>query len=164
MMSGIFHNAIRATSMDATRNFYTRVLDMVVDDNRPKVTIPGFWLRAALPDSPPTLHIFGEEHAELDGVIPTGGGAVHHLALYCKGYHAMIGKLNRLELSWHAAVHQGARAWQIFVYDPNGIMLELSFDPVVEACPLPQVPADKVFVATEPFKLFEPGRYTQFER
>lgn len=81
MMTGLFHNAIRASDLDATRNFYTRFLGMLVDERRPQMYVAGFWLRTALPNGEALIHVFGGRDAEIGGRIPTGGAAVHHLSL-----------------------------------------------------------------------------------
>jgi hypothetical protein len=41
--------------------------------------------------------------------------------------------------------------WQIFVHDPSGVMLELTFDGKVEKRPTPEIPADRVYQAGKPF-------------
>ena len=61
--------------------------------------------------------------------INTGGdtGAVHHVALACSGHDAMIGTLDRLGLE-HRENHVVAiDLKQIFVRDPNGVLLELNY-------------------------------------
>ena len=54
-------------------------------------------------------------------------GAVHHVALSCKGHDAMVEKLDRLGLE-HRENHVVAiDLKQIFVRDPNGVLLELNY-------------------------------------
>ena len=54
-------------------------------------------------------------------------GAVHHVALSCKGHDAMIAKLDRLGLE-HRENHVVAiDLKQIFVRDTNGVLLELNY-------------------------------------
>lgn len=160
MMCGLFHNAIRATDLDTTREFYTRFLDMQVDQTRPPLEVVGYWLRSSLPDSVATLHVFGERFAEVNGRIPTGSAAIHHSAMYCKGYEVMRQKLKDYGLNWTGLAVPGQRQWQIFVYDPNGILLELTFDAAAEAIPTPEIPAANTF--TGEFDYFEPAQFTQF--
>ena len=54
-------------------------------------------------------------------------GAVHHVALNCTGHDAMIAQLDRLGLA-HRGNHVVAiDLKQIFVRDPNGVLLELNY-------------------------------------
>ena len=41
--------------------------------------------------------------------------------------------------------------WQIFVHDPSGVILELTFDGKVENRPTPDIPADRVYMAGKSF-------------
>ncbi len=140
MITGLFHNAIRATDLDITRNFYTRFLGMAVDERRPEMEATGFWLRAAMPGSVDIIHVFGGRFAELDGDIPTGGAAVHHLSMYCAGYREIRRKVDTYGIAWRGQSAPVLGLWQIFVHDPNGILLELTFDAVAEGIPEPEVP------------------------
>jgi hypothetical protein len=54
-------------------------------------------------------------------------GAVHHVALSCTGHDAMVEKLDRLGHA-HRENHVVAiDLKQIFVRDPNGVLLELNY-------------------------------------
>ena len=54
-------------------------------------------------------------------------GAVHHVALRCEGHAEMIDRLKARGLE-HATQDIGAiNLKQIFVVDPNGVLLELNF-------------------------------------
>ena len=54
-------------------------------------------------------------------------GAVHHVALACKGHDAMIEKLDRLGLAHNENHVVAIDLKQIFVRDPNGVLLELNY-------------------------------------
>ena len=49
----------------------------------------------------------------------------------------------------------------IFVYDPNGVMLELTFDATIEGDTMPDVPAENTYTG-EPFRPFDPAKYAVF--
>ena len=54
-------------------------------------------------------------------------GAVHHVALDCSGHDAMVSRLDRLGVD-HRDNHVVAiDLKQIFVRDPNGVLLELNY-------------------------------------
>jgi catechol 2,3-dioxygenase-like lactoylglutathione lyase family enzyme len=165
MMCGLFHYGLRAMDADTTLNFYTRVLGMVLDESRPNLPISGFWLRAALPGSPPSIHVFTGDDARVelsDATSPTGSAAVHHLSLYCRDYGTVRRKLAEYGLPWQGASTPNGKQWVIFVYDPNGVMLELSFEASVEDDPAPEVPAENAYVPSAPFGAFDPADYAIF--
>lgn len=167
MMCGLFHYGLRATDADTTLNFYTRVLGMIQDESRPNVPISGFWLRAALPGSPPSIHVFTGDDARAapsDATSPTGSAAIHHMSLYCRDYGTVRRKLAQYGLPWQGVSTPNGRQWVIFVYDPNGVMLELSFEASVEDAPAPEVPTENVYAPTAPFSAFDPAPYAIFAR
>ncbi len=45
----------------------------------------------------------------------------------------------------------GTSLWQIFVHDPSGVMMELTFDGKAENRPVPDIPADRIYMAGQPF-------------
>ncbi|HVL56319.1 MAG TPA: VOC family protein [Burkholderiaceae bacterium] len=161
MMTGLFHNAIRTQDLAATRNFYTRFLGMLVDERRPQMDVPGFWLRSAIPGSEALIHVFGGRDAEIGGRVPTGGGAVHHLSLYCRDYRSVRRKLDEYGLTWRGQDAPVRGLLQIFVHDPNGILLELTFDVAAEGGDIPPVPAQCRYDGT--FDWFDPRQYRAFE-
>ncbi len=160
MMTGLYHNAIRATDLDTTRNFYTRFLGMLVDERRPAMDVPGFWLRAAVPGSEALIHVFGGRFAEIDGRIPLGGAAVHHLSFFCSDYAAIRRKLDEYQLSWRGQTAPVLGLWQIFVHDPNGILLELTFDAAAEGIPTPDIPEHRRYDGS--FDWFDAEQYRGF--
>lgn len=60
-------------------------------------------------------------------VVPGPTGSIHHVALRCEDYAAMVGKLDACGTDYqvNAIVAIGLR--QIFTLDPNGVLLELNF-------------------------------------
>ncbi len=58
---------------------------------------------------------------------PPGSGAVHHVAFNCRDYDAMIDRLERLGVPKQTNYVEAVDLKQIFIHDPNGVMLELNF-------------------------------------
>lgn len=160
MICGLFHNAIRAHDLDITRNFYTKFLGMLVDERRPQMDVPGFWLRSQTPGGHDLIHVFGGRFAEVDGKVPYGGAAVHHLSYFCRGYEETRRRLEEYDLSWRGQVAPVLGLWQLFVHDPNGILLELTFDAAVEGIPEPAIPDDLRYNGV--LDWFDPAEYRVF--
>lgn len=56
-----------------------------------------------------------------------GSGAVHHVALECAGYDAMVAKLDQLAAPYSCNDITQIGLRQVFVSEANGILLELNF-------------------------------------
>lgn len=54
-------------------------------------------------------------------------GALHHVAFECEGHGGMLARLERLGLSWRCRDIGAIGLRQIFVREPNGVLLELNF-------------------------------------
>ena len=50
--------------------------------------------------------------------------------------------------------------WQLFVYDPNGVQLELTFHSAAEREDVPVIPPQRRYAARE--RWFQPAPYRQF--
>jgi len=63
------------------------------------------------------------------GGFKEGGktGAVHHVALNCRGHDAMVRTLETHGLGYRLNHVQVVDLKQIFVEDPNGVLLELNY-------------------------------------
>ncbi|MBV8852476.1 MAG: hypothetical protein JOY91_03700 [Sinobacteraceae bacterium] len=58
-------------------------------------------------------------------VGPTG--ALHHVALRCRGYEALLTRLHDLGLTYQLNTVAAIGLRQVFTEDPNGVLLELNF-------------------------------------
>jgi catechol 2,3-dioxygenase-like lactoylglutathione lyase family enzyme len=148
-ITGLFHVAIKTNDLDATVKFYTDVLGMKLA-HRPDFGFPGAWL--ALEDGTPIVHIYaGGPALGADGKTPRGTAALDHVSLTITGWDECLDRIKKLGFDWRAAIVPGMSLWQIFVHDPSGVMLELTFDGKVEKRPTPEIPADRVYQAGQPF-------------
>ena len=59
--------------------------------------------------------------------------------------------MKKLGYDWRAAIVPGTSLWQIFVHDPSGVMMELTFDGKAENRPTPEISPDRVYQAGVPF-------------
>ena len=148
-VTGLFHVAIKTNDLDATVKFYTEVLGMKLV-HRPDFGFPGAWIAAG--DNVPIIHIYaGGPALAADGKTPYGTSALDHVSLTIKGWDECLERVKKLGYDWRAAIVPGTSLWQIFVHDPSGVMMELTFDGKAENRPTPEIPADRVYMAGQPF-------------
>jgi catechol 2,3-dioxygenase-like lactoylglutathione lyase family enzyme len=121
------HVNIQTPDVAGTARFFADVLDL-----RPGPPFPGAdmaavtWMFDAA--DRPIVHITlpGMTFAD-DAVAGTGTGALHHVAFACIGHDAMIARLHRLGLAHRLRDIAAIGLRQIFVTEPNGVLLELNY-------------------------------------
>ena len=156
----LFHTAIRTADLDATVRFYTEVLGMIVAD-RPPIGFPGAWLKPAQAGADAIIHLYaGDAACEADGSVQTGTGAIDHVSVVCHGYSQFRARFERFELPYRENLVPATPLWQLFIYDPNGIQLELTFHASAEPEAPPQIPPERLYKARE--RWFNPTPYRQF--
>ena len=101
--------------------------------------------------STPIIHIYAGGPALVDGKTPYGTGSVDHVSLTIKGWDECLERVKRLGYDWRASIVPGTTLWQIFVHDPSGVMMELTFDGKAENRPTPEIPPDREYIAGKPF-------------
>lgn len=156
----LFHTAIKTADLDATVRFYTEVLGMVVAE-RPPIGFPGAWLKPAQAGADATIHVYaGDAAREADGSVQTGSSAIDHVSVVCQGYADFRARFERFGLAYRENLVPATPLWQLFVYDPNGIQLELTFHAAAEPGEPPVIPPQRRYAARE--RWFQPGLYRQF--
>ena len=137
------HVSIRTADLEACRRFYVEVLGLRVGP-RPDFPFPGLWLYGG--DDPatsqPVVHVIGVDRddpsglsgylGERTGQPVRGSGAVDHVAFAATGLSAMRVRLARLGLAIHERTVPGLGLRQLFLTDPDGIVVELNY-PASEA-------------------------------
>src|SRR6185503_14546667 len=148
-VTGLFHVAIKTNDLDATVKFYTDVLGMKLV-HRPDFDFPGAWIAAG--DNIPIIHIYaGGPALGADGKTAYGTGSLDHVSLTIKGWDECLDRVKKLGYDWRAAIVPGTTLSQIFVQDPSGVMMELTFDGKAENRPRPDIPAGRVYEPGKPF-------------
>lgn len=156
----LFHTAIKTANLDATVRFYTEVLGMIVAD-RPPIGFPGAWLKPAQAGADAIIHLYaGDAAKEADGTVQTGSGAIDHVSVVCQGYSAFKAQLEKFGLPYRENLVPATPLWQLFVYDPNGIQLELTFHAAAEHETAPLIAPERLYSARE--RWFQPALYRQF--
>lgn len=144
---GLFHVAIKTGDLAATRRFYTEVIGLR-ETARPDFGYPGAWLACPHPGGAAIIHIYaGGPALGPSGMTPEGSASIDHLSLSCSGFAAYRERFDRHGLPWREFLVPGTSLWQLFVYDPSGVQLELTFEGQAESGPPPDMSAQRRYVA-----------------
>jgi len=147
LITGLFHVAIKTNNLDATTRFYTEVLGLKLA-HRPDFGFPGAWIAVPTPAGEAIIHVYaGGPALGADGKTPVGTGAIDHISITAVGWDDCIARIKAEGYDWREAVVPGTSLWQIFVYDPSGVLLEITFDGRAENRPTPQIAEEKRYKA-----------------
>jgi len=122
---GLHHFTLRCEvdQLDALRDFYGRALGLV-PGARPALRFAGYWLYAA---DQPVVHLYASgQAASVDAV------ALDHIAFRAAGLAATRRRLKAEGIAFTEAPVPGWTLHQLFLRDPLGLKLELTFDLAVE--------------------------------
>jgi catechol 2,3-dioxygenase-like lactoylglutathione lyase family enzyme len=148
-ISGLLHVAIKTNDLAATIAFYRDVIGLS-ELHRPAFGYPGAWLGTA--DGAALIHIYaGGPALGADGVAPVGTAAIDHVSLTATGFHQFIKSFRAQGIDWREFKVPGTSLWQLFVYDPSGVQLELTFDGAREDGPEPDMSPGRSYVAGASF-------------
>lgn len=132
------HYSIRTQDIDACRNFYQNVLGLTVGP-RPAFPFLGAWMyrgdHADIANA--VVHIIGIDKTDASGLndylgartdadLP-GTGAVDHIAFFADGLQAMVTHLKTSGVVFRERTVPGMGLHQVFVHDPEGVMVELNY-------------------------------------
>ena len=133
-LSHIEHFLIAADDLDATRDWYARVLGMQPGPH-PDFGFPVHWMYLGGVD---VVHIGpSAKHADeiqkqylgrTSQATGAGTGAIDHIAFRAKGLRQMIQHLRAEGVPFNQRRANGQALFQLFFHDPNGIKIELNFD------------------------------------
>ncbi len=116
------HFNIRTRKLKETVRFYEDILGLSNGD-RPNFDFPGAWIYSE-----------GRAVVHLVDISPTAetqkpdSGVVHHVAFVSHGFKAMKQRLKSKNVWYETREVPGGAVWQIFVRDPNGVMIELNYE------------------------------------
>jgi catechol 2,3-dioxygenase-like lactoylglutathione lyase family enzyme len=122
-IAGLDHYALLSSDAERTTRFYEEIVGLKVGF-RPELSFPGVWLYAG--DDPVVHVIFGKP-------IPTREtGAVDHLAFKASGdIKNSLAKLDSRGIEYSMRKLQRTGVVQVFFRDPDGVGVELNFQPDV---------------------------------
>lgn len=121
------HVNIQTRDMAGTIAFYGELLGLVARTAPRRKPEERQWLyagdRAVI-----HLNLFGTDNTYEREVIPGGPtGAIHHVAFECDDLEGMVSRLEARGLRYERAELPEIGLTQLFVVDPNNVLLELNF-------------------------------------
>ena|SRR5271168_3528773 len=133
----IDHYSIRTMDLEASRRFYTDVMNFRVGF-RPPFDFPGLWL---YPDDQQSgfgvVHLIGvDENAkeslidylgEREGAGQKGTGSFDHIAFAASDWPAMRARCELHEVSFVERTVPSLGLRQVFLTDPSGLTIELNY-------------------------------------
>jgi catechol 2,3-dioxygenase-like lactoylglutathione lyase family enzyme len=148
-ISGLLHVAIKTNDLEATVHFYCDVIGLV-PVHRPPFKFKGAWL--AVPGAEAIIHIYAAGPGVADGgPAALGTGAIDHVSVTAAGYHAYIDTFRAHGIEWREFEVPNTPLWQLFVFDPSGVQVELTFDGTKEAGPPPDMSDGRRYQAGDNF-------------
>jgi catechol 2,3-dioxygenase-like lactoylglutathione lyase family enzyme len=132
------HYTIEPSNLEATKDFYCDVLGLENGD-RPPLGFPGYWLYSG---GVPTVHLLGDRKPR-EGIVVRGAeakfdntGRFDHIAFSASDLPGVRKRIASRNVTFREQVIPRTGGTQIFLYDPDGVGVELNFDPS-------ETPADK---------------------
>jgi catechol 2,3-dioxygenase-like lactoylglutathione lyase family enzyme len=116
------HFNIRTRKLSDTVRFYEDILGLTKGD-RPNFAFPGAWMYSE-----------GRAVVHLVDISPTeelqkpDSGVVHHVAFVSRDFAGMKRRLQSKGVKFDVRQVPGGDLWQIFVNDPNGVLIELNYE------------------------------------
>lgn len=120
------HFNIRTRKLAETVQFYEEFLGLTKGD-RPNFAFPGAWLYS---EGKPVVHLV--DISQTSEPQKPDSGVVHHIAFASRDFQGMKQHLQSKEFAFESREVPGGDIWQIFVRDPNGVMIELNYDVAAE--------------------------------
>src|ERR1700683_1223375 len=120
------HSTTRTRKLADTVQFYEDVLGLE-KGARPNFAFPGAWMYS---EGKPVVHLVDisptQEQQKPDS------GVVHHVAFASRDFAGMKQRLQSKGMKFDVRQVPGGDLWQIFVNDPNGVMIELNYEAAKE--------------------------------
>ncbi len=116
------HYNVSTRKLGDTVRFYEEVLGLK-NGPRPAFNFPGAWLYS---EGRPVLHL--NDISPTDRQQPADSGVIDHVAFGSRGFEAIKQHLARKGVPFRVNQVPNSTRWQIFLTDPNNVMIELNFD------------------------------------
>ncbi len=150
-VTSLAHVTICTADLATTVAFYERALGLQ-QVKRPPFPFPGAWL--GLGDDA-IVHLIGGDRARgADGRVARGTGGIDHVSFWARGYMAQRERLDAFGLPFRESFPPQTTLAQVFVFDPNSVLIELTYDLRNEPGAVPGQRNDRL--------QWNPAHYAQF--
>ena len=116
------HYNVSTRKLGDTVRFYEEILGLV-NGPRPPFDFPGAWLYS---EGHPVLHL--NDISPTDKRQPPDSGVIDHVAFGSRGFEAMKRHLDQKGVTFRVNEVPNSTRRQIFLTDPNNVLIELNFD------------------------------------
>ena len=123
------HYTIEPSNLEKTKKFYCEVLGLKNGD-RPPLGFPGYWLYSG---GVPTVHLLGPRTPR-EGIVVRGTekkyedtGRLDHIAFAASDAEGMRRRLQTGNVKFRESIVPRTGDTQFFLYDPDGVGVELNF-------------------------------------
>ena len=120
---------VRTADLGKVARFYADALDLQ-DGKRPPFDFPGNWLYAG---DKPVIHLVGTDYDAPLGLPVPACGQLDHISFRSTGMASQRERLRKFGLEFEEADVPSSPIQQIFVRDPAGILVELTYDKRTES-------------------------------
>src|SRR4051794_9595296 len=126
------HVTIRCGQLRRTHDFYVELMGLT-EGERPDFPFRGHWLYLGgipvihLVEASDTAGAWGREEAPPQAGTDAGTGAFDHVAFRGDDFEAMRSRLKGAGMIFKERVVPGGRLKQLFVPDPEGVLIEINF-------------------------------------
>jgi catechol 2,3-dioxygenase-like lactoylglutathione lyase family enzyme len=130
-LTKIEHYLVLTDDIDATRDFYCDALGMHAGP-RPPLAFPGHWVYVG---DTPVIHIAQwstytahqqRKGAEVSTKAQTTG-PIDHIAFAARDFDEVMARLERQGVPARVNEQPGGALRQLFLFDPNGVKIEINF-------------------------------------
>ena len=125
------HYTIEPSDLERTKSFYCDVLGLE-NGNRPPLGFPGYWLYSG---GVPTVHLLGPR-VPREGIVVRGTekkfddtGRFDHIAFAATDIDEVRTRLKSRNVAFREQTIPRTGGQQVFLYDPDGVGVELNFPP-----------------------------------
>lgn len=130
-LGALQHYTIEPSDLERTKDFYCDILGLENGD-RPPLGFPGYWLYSG---GVATVHLLGKREPR-EGIVVRGTrkkfkdtGRFDHIAFAATDVEGVRARLKAHNVPFREQILPRIGATQIFLYDPDGVGVELNFPP-----------------------------------
>jgi len=121
------HYMVLSKNLEKTRHFYCDVLGLRTGF-RPPFDFEGLWIYVG---DVAVVHVATQTSYEVSGRVEAAGkrhgsGSVDHIAFAGTDYDELVGSFTKHGVSYRATQVPGSDLRQLFVFDPDGIQIEIN--------------------------------------